>query len=432
MAKSSKPSPRKKTSSSKQKAAVSDAEIVDDAKDAAGNVKPSAIPEVAGSSVDVPEDHEPMDSEVDDVVAKEPSSEASPTEEKTVVVEDKGATDSASSLEESESSEPTTQTLVASVTTPAPAGLFPSVIGGVIAGALGFGAAMLTFPDGWREQENAVVTNLQSQVAEQRENFSDLSSQVGNLGDRLDTGLDTLKTQMSERARAVIAVSDRLDRLSEGDGITALPDDVQILLNAQKEKIAALSEEVAGMAAAAKAQMDAAAEQQETAEQAEARVKARAAMQDIRLALVSGAPFAESLEDVSSAVEVPDGLQAVAENGVPTQADIQQAYPDAARAALSKGIREEAGDDTQSRISLFFKDQLGARSLTPQEGNSVDAILSRAEAAVKAEDLAGALNEIENLPDVAKAEFADWQASASARMAAVDGFETVSNALNGN
>jgi len=42
-------------------------------------------------------------------------------------------------------------------------------------------------------------------------------------------------------------------------------------------------------------------------------------------------------------------------------------------------------------LKLFFQDQLSARSLSPQEGDSADAVLSRAEAAVKAEDYQAAL-----------------------------------------
>lgn len=410
MAKSSKSSPRKRSASAKVKDEAAYAEILD--TDTASDI---------AKKDDIAQDHEPVDSELDDVVADTASDQPDMAPEETI---EQPAEEPVVTEREPLISEQSTSN-----------GIFPSVLGGVIAGALGFVAAMLIFPDGWREKDDSLVTNLQSGLAEQKDNLTALTTQVSelsNLGGRLEGGLDALKSELSERAGVVTELGARLDRLSEGDGTVALPEDVQVLLNAQKEKIAALSDEVAGMAAAAKAQMQAAVDQQETAEQAEARVKARGAMQVIRLAMISGDPFEAALAEVAPAIEVPDGLQAVAADGAPTQTEIAQAYPAAARAALSKAIRVEAGDDTQSRLTLFLKDQLSARSLTPQDGDDADAVLSRAEAAVKAEDLATALIEIDTLPDVAKAEFGDWQALASRRQAAVDGFEAVSSALNGN
>ena len=66
----------------------------------------------------------------------------------------------------------------------------------------------------------------------------------------------------------------------------------------------------------------------------------------------------------------------------------------------------------------------------PKEGDSGDAILSRAEAAVKAEDYATALAELDSLPEAAKAEMEAWMARAQARLDAVAGYEAVSAALN--
>lgn len=324
-------------------------------------------------------------------------------------------------------------------------GMFGSIVGGVIAGGIGFGIAMLVFPEGWREKDDSLVTSLQEGLGEQVEKVTALTGQVGDidgklgeLGGRIESEIGSLKDSvaegMAERGTEIAAVADRLQRLTEGEGMVALPDDVQLLLNAQKERIAELSENVAGMAANAKAQMEAALAEQETAEEAEARVKARGALQAVRLALVSGEPFAEALDEISPATEVPAGLSAVAADGVPTVAALVGSYPDLARQALAVASREAADgeESTGNRLGNFFKDQLNARSLTPQEGDSADAVLSRVEAAVKAEDLETALSEIDGLADAPKEVFADWTAQAEARQAAVNGYEAVSDALNGN
>ncbi|MEM1232100.1 MAG: hypothetical protein AAGI15_16300, partial [Pseudomonadota bacterium] len=99
------------------------------------------------------------------------------------------------------------------------------------------------------------------------------------------------------------------------------------MLNTQREELAGLRAQVAEMASAAQAQIDAAAAQQLSAEEAEARVKARGALQRVRLALASGAPFSDALGDISGAVDVPEGLVAVAAEGAPTAADVQNGFP---------------------------------------------------------------------------------------------------------
>ena len=347
---------------------------------------------------------------------------------------------------------------------PAPAksgGMFGSIIGGMIAAAIGFGGAMLVFPEGWREKDDSLVTSLQTGLSEQAEKVTALTGQVGEfdgklseLGTKIEGELgglkDSLTEGLAERGTEIAAVADRLQRLTEGEGMVALPEDVQLLLNAQKERIAelstnvegiaqsaqeqinGLSEEVAGMAADAQERIAAAAAQKETAEEAEARVKARAALQAVELALVNGEPFAGALEDIAPATDVPEALATLAAEGAPTVAGLVQDYPALARSALSIAAREDKPESTGGALGSFFKAQLNARSLTPQEGDSADAVLSRVEAAVKAQDLDTALSEIEALPDAPKEVFADWTAQAEARKGAVNGYKAVSDALNGN
>lgn len=474
MAKSRKTTPRKKTGPKKPPADVVDAEVV--------------LP-----------DAEPQDLEVDDTPLADPATMKALDEADAVLADAKDASDTAEaadkdaardmsekvdekagdaldgaiSADEMKVDEPVE---VAAEAGASPAtepvapvaeksgGVFGSVIGGVIAGGIGFGIAMLVFPEGWRTQDDTLVTQLQQGLGEQAEklgaqaeSLTALTGQVGDLGD-LSTRLgdeigglkETVTDGLAQRTEEISAVADRLQRLTEGEGMIALPEDVQLLLNAQKERIEGLSSEVsgiaaaaqeqinglstevAGMAASAKAQMDAALAEQETAEQAEARVKARGALQAVRLALVSGDPFAEALVDIAPATEVPAELEAVAAAGAPTVAALVGDYPSLARSALSLASQENTPETTGGRLGSFFADQFNARSLTPQEGDSANAILSRVEAAVKSEDLETALSEIEGLSEAPKAEFADWVTRVEARLGAVNGYEAVSDALNGN
>ena len=59
----------------------------------------------------------------------------------------------------------------------------------------------------------------------------------------------------------------------------------------------------------------------------------------------------------------------------------------------------------------FFKSQVVTRSLTPQAGDSTDAILSRMDAALSAGNLSSCLTEADALPEAAREPLADWLSS---------------------
>ena len=72
------------------------------------------------------------------------------------------------------------------------------------------------------------------------------------------------------------------------------------------------------------------------------------------------------------------------------------------------------------------------RSLDPQEGDSPDAILSRAEAALRDGRLTDALAEIGSLPEQGRAELSDWVARAEMRQTAVAAAEQLTQSLTAN
>ncbi|MGI3185955.1 COG4223 family protein, partial [Nioella aestuarii] len=159
---------------------------------------------------------------------------------------------------------------------------------------------------------------------------------------------------------------------------------------------------------------------------------AQAALGQLRIAVATGAPFAGALADVAdgAGVDMPEALAATAETGVPTLEELQSTFPAAARAALPIAIRETAGEGTMNRVTAFLQSQVGGRSLEPQEGDSPDAVLSRAEAALRAGDLSGTVAEVETLPADAQAEMADWMASAQTRIAAMEAMDAFAASLD--
>lgn len=132
------------------------------------------------------------------------------------------------------------------------------------------------------------------------------------------------------------------------------------------------------------------------------------AVEAIRAALLSGTPFAESLPALAG-VDIPAVLKDHAETGLPTLATLTADFPDAARKALDASLRQATEDPSLTgRLLGFLRVQTGARSLEPREGTDPDAVLSRAEAAVKSGDVALALTELAGLPPEGLAEMAVW------------------------
>jgi len=156
----------------------------------------------------------------------------------------------------------------------------------------------------------------------------------------------------------------------------------------------------------------------------------QAALNRVTTALETGSPFADALADLrDTGVEVPAALDDVAETGVPTRTELTQSFPNAARAALSR-VRDAQDNPGAIEIGDFFRSQLGMRSLVPREGDSPDAILSRAEAALRDGRIGEALAEIESLPEEARAELDGWVARATQRQEALSAADALSGRLN--
>ena len=204
---------------------------------------------------------------------------------------------------------------------------------------------------------------------------------------------------------------------------TTLNDKVSGIETALTEKLTALE---AAQAAAIASEEDLA--------KAASLAAARSALAQIEMALDSGDGFADELATLTGETDLaaPDGLSAVATDGVAPLADLKTSFPIVARDALTAATRDAAADGDVSPLSAFLRTQLGARSLEPREGSDPDAVLSRAEAAVASGDLETALTEIASLPQSGQDVLADWVASATARRAALDAAAEISAQIDTN
>ena len=120
------------------------------------------------------------------------------------------------------------------------------------------------------------------------------------------------------------------------------------------------------------------------------------------------------------------------QDGVPTLASLQEKFPEAARVALAAARSEGVAGEESTGLGAFLRTQFDVRSTSPREGTDADAVLSRAEAAVRTGRLSDALAEISALPEVSRAAMSDWLAQAEARASAVAAADILSSTLTDN
>ena len=325
---------------------------------------------------------------------------------------------------------------------PAYAAVVPLVLGGAVAAFIGFAASNVMHDrranDALSPEDNAAaIEALESGVAGQATRLDGLEAV-----DPEQIAADAVAPVMAEAQ----SLSERLDALSgelaaltervetiamrpTATGIEA--DEFDAALSEFRDQLNAAISNAQTEIVEAREEASRISEEAFSAEQA---AVLRGAWAQVTGALQNGGPFAEPLAAVREIAEVdlPPALAASADNGVPTLADIQQAFPEAARAALEASIRSEKGEAPLERFTAFLRVQSGVRSLTPREGDDPDAVLSRVEAALRSGDLAAALGEVEALPKEGRASLSDWISLATTRLEATQAASELSSSLNTN
>ncbi len=224
---------------------------------------------------------------------------------------------------------------------------------------------------------------------------------------------DTAASIAAYRTR-IDALQAQVDEITRRQGeLTSAVAQAQSTASQQVEEAQALVEEAS-----------------ETAMSAQNQTALATALTVVEAALQTGAGFAAPLSVVSeiTGLLAPEALRASA-GGIATLDKLEEDYPLVAHAAIRADIAAGNNDGGLSGIGSFLRSQVATRSLTPQEGDSADAVLSRLEAALKLDDLAGVMAEAEHLPEAAAAEMAGWLARVNARKAALDGFVEWRSAL---
>lgn len=336
-------------------------------------------------------------------------------------------------------------------------GFFSLVLGGLAAGGIGFGTAAYVLPGLFPATGDAeAVAAVESAVKAQADKLAALDGNLGELRrvQEEQAGAPAVPPTVSTAIAEVAARLDKLDqsfaaleaevgafdaRLTRaeqrpvtGDAASASAleafqremDGFRSEIAGQKQVIEAAKAEITAAASAAAAEIDSvrtdAEKMRSDAEAAAREALIRGGISRIEAALDSGTSLADPIAVLTAAgVNVPATLIDQAQ-GVPTLAALRDSFPDAARKALAVSVGEEAGPGAWGRITAFFRSQSGARSLTPRAGEDPDAVLSRAEASLRAGDVSRAVEELKVLPEAGQAAMSEWVARADRRMQAGD------------
>ena len=324
-----------------------------------------------------------------------------------------------------------------------------TALGGIVAAAAGYALAVFVPFPGIGDSDAPPVANLAQvqALAARVETLEAAPEPDPTLADRIAEleGRPMPTTyDLAPLNEALIALQDRVagiesrDPVIQGDSSNA---DIVALVEALRAEVAEIqasgadaSAEIEALAAQTEGRL-AEAEAQAAALRAEAEITTRravsaAALARVQAALESGSPFVGALSDISNAT-VSAELATLAETGVPTLSALIETFPPAARAALEESLRAQMGEGWSDRIGAFLQATTGARSLIPREGSDPDAVLSRAEAFVRAGDIEQALTELQDLPPEGLAEMSDWATLAQQRLNAVAAVAALSAEVEG-
>ncbi|MEE9388152.1 MAG: hypothetical protein V3U96_06050 [Paracoccaceae bacterium] len=314
----------------------------------------------------------------------------------------------------------------------------PLVLGGIVAGAIGFGAALfITGNTGLFSPDTSAMDQLAADNVALGGDLAALQSELAALQgavagaatqsdiDGLAARDDRAASQAEEQAQALANLGGRLTDL-ENRPIPDVGATAQAVATYERELAAMrqmfadeLSKVEAKQAASAAALTHAASQSVSTAKQL--------ALAAVQKAVELGDGFSEPLNTLSAAsISVPEGLKRAAVEGVPTMGAVQDRFPAAARAALDAAIRADVAEGTGNKLTAFLRTQLGARSLAPKDGDDPDAILSRAEDALRQGDIAGALAEVATLPVAGVDNMTDWVNFAQKRLTVVEALNELS------
>lgn len=317
--------------------------------------------------------------------------------------------------------------------------------GGILAVAIGFGAAIGLYKYGVLfspASPNEAQIDIKTNISKQNEQFSELEKKVSSVQSKLEllilrTGTDNTSGKIEFLGKEInqftaeletinlqlSKLSKRTDDLEKRPVLQAVPEDI---IEKHSKELEALQETLTQQREQVQAVMQEAEAKETIAKQAAREARIFSTVSRLSTAIKNGDNFAAVLIDFEAAInfKAPDILHKYAETGFVSKEQLIKDFPIAARLALNSA-RSEAKDAQGKTFADYLKTQLKARSVMPREGMSADAILSRAEAAVKDDRMTDALSELDALDLIARDQMGDWISKARERHAAVAYIDTI-------
>lgn len=310
---------------------------------------------------------------------------------------------------------------------------WPLVLGGVAAGVIGFAVSQVNLFGLQGDTDDLRATLARQQAAIEALEASEpvAAPQVDpSLLNKVETDLAALAGDVSGLAQTVEQLGNRIATIEARPVVDGADPDAAAAYAAEladlKSSVEAQRSEMESLLSNAKSVEEATADA--------ARVAAgQSALARISAAISNGSSFAGEIDALMAAgiADVPDVLTASAINGIATLANLQARFPDVARAVLADA-RAAGSDGSESGLGGFLRRQLGARSVTPREGSDPDAILSRADAAVRNGRLDNALQEMNALPQDTLEAARIWMSDAGSHVAAQTAVQSLSRRLATN
>lgn len=320
-------------------------------------------------------------------------------------------------------------------------GVLPLVVAGFICAGLGFGAAILSQPSNpiwpvhpdmaqFRDETTGQITGIDTRLNALAGRLTDVDQRP--VGDVFQSDLDELTTGFDQRFLEIASQLQNFDKrlaaLEKSTIESAIPDE---LVAQYQDEVKRLKETLEAQRESLQQFMS---ETAETANEVTQRAKdtvARGILAQIRAAIDAGGPFDTAIKEFDEQVGevLPNQLRSLAEEGVQTYQELRDSFAEAARSALNAARNELNESEGFAGIGNYLRKQFQARSVKPKTGDDADAVLSRAEQALRENDLNGALNELDALPDAARDQMQPWIDQARERQDALEQLDILSQEI---
>ncbi|MFN4088546.1 MAG: uroporphyrinogen-III synthase [Alphaproteobacteria bacterium] len=306
----------------------------------------------------------------------------------------------------------------------------------------------------WQRQDElrAAVEQGQQRSRMPSAELSDLQGRIGAVENRMAENLARIERALGERIDQLAVKTEEAGQDPDLSEVDARIDELQSRLGAEQqardelqakiEAVEASTGQLGDRLTSGLAQIEERVSAATAAAEEAAREAARdrtagmlLALNEVRSALAAGRPFDGPVRDLRRLGEEEPEIAASlegwadrAEAGIPSEAELTARFK---RLASDVGgrVRPQTGERWLDSVLERAGSVVRVRRVGEgAEGDSPEAVLARAEAAIDRGDLAAAVVQVETLEGEPAAAFADWLGDARARLAVADGLDRLERA----